>query len=157
MLDRLSTRRPYCCLRRTHPCPATARASWSTAPRLGGAIQKKPAKPLKSPCCPWPLAPSFVEASAKDSKDIIEKAGREDEDLRASRYSFQAKVHIAPATDWQHTIPNTQSKHPAEKLCVVIRGSFAERSSARFGPVPRAAEGDRLLIYVGQGGRDSHT
>mmetsp|Transcript_90067 Transcript_90067/g.125107 ORF Transcript_90067/g.125107 Transcript_90067/m.125107 type:complete len:684 (-) Transcript_90067:45-2096(-) len=51
-----------------------------------------------------------------DSKDIIEKA----------------KVHIAPATDWQHTIPNTQSK---------------------FGPVPRAAEGDRLLIYVGTPGK----
>ncbi|CAE7944636.1 HHT1 [Symbiodinium sp. KB8] len=51
-----------------------------------------------------------------DSKDVIQKA----------------KVLVAPATDWQHTIPNTQSK---------------------FGPVPRAAEGDKLLIYIGTPGK----
>ncbi|CAE6918316.1 unnamed protein product [Symbiodinium natans] len=51
-----------------------------------------------------------------DSADAIEKA----------------KVHVAPAVDWQHTLPATQSK---------------------FQPIPIAAAGSRLLIYVGTPGK----
>jgi len=46
--------------------------------------------------------------------------------------SQKAKVHVAPATDWQHTLPSIEPK---------------------LGPIPTAADGHRLLIYVGTPGK----
>eukprot|EP00434_Breviolum_minutum_P044078 symbB.v1.2.039330.t1/scaffold6492.1/size17616/1 len=57
----------------------------------------------------------FLEACS-DSKEVIQ----------------QAKVHVAPATDWQHTLPSKESKLEA---------------------IPTAADGHRLLIYVGTPGK----